>query len=83
MNYRIIYANDDGGIDIIIPASECGLTIEEIATKDVPAGKPYKIISVDDIPSDRTFRSAWEVDPSILTDGVGGESNEFPARNEA
>lgn len=60
MNQRIIYPNDDGGVSIIIPAPECGLTIEEIAAKDVPEGKPYKIIDVSDIPSDRTFRNAWE-----------------------
>ena len=57
---RIIYPNDDGGVSIVIPAPECGLTIEEIAAKDVPSGKPYKIVDVADIPSDRTFRSAWE-----------------------
>jgi hypothetical protein len=57
---RIIYPTDDGGVDIVIPADECGLTIEEIAVKDVPAGKPYKIIDVADIPTDRTFRNAWE-----------------------
>ena len=60
MNSRIIYPNDDGGVSIVIPAPECGLTIEEIAAKDVPAGKPYKIVDVADIPSDRTFRDAWE-----------------------
>ena len=60
MNQRIIYPIDDGGVAVIIPASECGLTIEEIAAKDVPAGKPYKIVDVSDIPSDRTFRNAWE-----------------------
>jgi len=59
MNQRIIYQTDDGGVAIIIPASECGLTIEQIAAKDVPAGKPYKIVDVSDIPSDRTFRGAW------------------------
>ena len=84
MNQRIIYTNDDGGVVILIPAQEClsQYSIEEIAAKDVPAGKPYKIVDVTDIPTDRTFRSAWEVDPSILTDGVGAESNEFPAREE-
>lgn len=56
---RIIYPTDDGGVAIIIPA-DCGLSIEEIAAKDVPEGKPYKIIDVADIPSDRTFRNAWE-----------------------
>lgn len=60
MNQRIIYPTDDGGVAVIIPASECGLTIDEIAIKDVPTGKPYKIVDVSDIPSDRTFRNAWE-----------------------
>jgi hypothetical protein len=60
MNQRIIYPIDNGGVAIIIPAPDCGLTIEEIAAKDVPAGKEYKIVNVEDIPSDRTFRNAWE-----------------------
>ena len=60
MNSRIIYPTDDGGVAIIVPAAECGLTIEEIAAKDVPAGKSYQIVDVADIPSDRTFRNAWE-----------------------
>ena len=77
MNQRIIYPTDDGGVAIIIPAAECGLTIEEIAAKDVPAGKPYKIVDVAYIPSDRSERNAWTVDEAGLTDGIGGESNEF------
>jgi len=60
MNQRIIYPTDEGGVAVIIPAPECGLTIEEIAAKDAPEGKPYKIVDVTDIPSDRTFRGAWE-----------------------
>lgn len=71
MNKRIIFQNDDGGISIIIPAPECGLTIEEIAAKDVPTGKPYKIVDVSEIPTDRTYRDAWTVDEEDLTDGVG------------
>ena len=59
MNQRIIYPTGDG-VAIIVPAAECGLSIEEIAAKDVPAGKPYKIVDVADIPTDRTFRNAWE-----------------------
>jgi len=59
MNSRIIYPADDGGVAVIIPAAECGLTIEQIAAKDVPAGKPYQIVDVADIPTDRTFRGAW------------------------
>jgi hypothetical protein len=58
---RIIYPNDDGGVSIIVPAPEAleTMTIEELAAKDVPAGKPFKIVDVSDIPSDRTFRNAW------------------------
>lgn len=57
---RIIYPTDDGGVAIITPVPDCGLTIEQIAAKDVPAGKPFKIVDVADIPTDRTFRNAWE-----------------------
>ena len=62
MNQRIIYPTDDGGVAILIPAPEYLVdhTIEELAAKDVPAGKPYKIVDVSDIPTDRTFRNAWE-----------------------
>lgn len=56
---RIIYATNEGGVAIIVPA-DCGLTVEQIAAKDVPAGAPYSIVDVADIPIDRTFRNAWE-----------------------
>jgi hypothetical protein len=56
---RIIYPTDDGGVAVIIPA-DCDLTIDEIAAKGVPEGKPFKIVDVADIPTDRTFRDAWE-----------------------
>ena len=47
---------------IIAPSPEAleTMTIDEIAAKDAPAGKPYKIVDVADIPEDRTFRNAWE-----------------------
>ena len=70
MDKRIIYKNTDGSIAIIIPAN-CGLTIEQIAKKDVPTGYKYKIVDVSEIPSDREFRNAWTIDDAELTDGVG------------
>jgi hypothetical protein len=73
MGQRIIYENDDGGVAIIIPAPDCGLTIEQIALKDVPFGKPFKIIDVTDLPADRSQRAAWVVDPADLTDGLGAD----------
>ena len=85
MNQRIIFPTDDGGVAVIVPSPNClqEHTIEEIAAKDVPAGKPYKIVDVADIPSDRTFRNAWTVNEADLTDGVGAESNEFPVKEQA
>ena len=59
-NKRILYQTEEGGVAVIIPTDDCGLTVEEIAAKDVPAGRPYKIVDVSEVPSDRTFRNAWE-----------------------
>ena len=70
MNKRIIYKTSDG-IAVIVPAPNSGLTTEEIARKDVPTGLPYKIVDVSEIPSDRTFRNAWDIAEAALTDGVG------------
>ena len=70
MEKRIIYQNDTGGVAVLIPA-DCGLTIEQIAAKDVPTGKAYKIVDVSDVPTDREWRNEWTVDEADLTDGVG------------
>lgn len=56
-DYRIIYPKEDGGVAIVIPAP--GVPQEQVLTA-VPAGIPYKIVGVEDIPTDRTFRNAWE-----------------------
>jgi hypothetical protein len=64
----IIYPNDTGGICILTPAPECGLSLQEIAAKDVPSGKPWKIVDAADIPADRTFRNAWTADFTEVTE---------------
>jgi hypothetical protein len=56
---RIVYKAEDGNVAIIIPC-DCGLTLEEIALKDVPTGKPFRIIDAVDIPEDRTQRHALD-----------------------
>lgn len=79
---RIIYKNQDNSIAIIVPSDEAltFATIEQIAEKDVPYNLPYWIVPTSDIPTDRTFRNAWEIDESFgEPDGFGGESNEFDA----
>ena len=79
MNQVIIYNQDNGVVAVIIPSPEAleQHGIQAIAKKDVPFGRPYKIVDAADIPSDRSQRDAWTVDEAELTDGIGGESNEF------
>jgi hypothetical protein len=67
---RIIYPQENGTLAIVIPNTACGLTVEQIAQKDVPANVPYKIVDTADILEDRTLREAWEADFSE-PDGSG------------
>ena len=80
MNQIVIYKQDSGVIAVIRPTAEALALygIEAIAQKDVPAGKPYKIIDASELPADRSQRNAWTCDDADLTDGVGAESNTFP-----
>ena len=71
MDKKIIYLRDEGNVALIVPAN-CGLTIEEIAQKDVPTGVKYKIIDDSELPSDGEFFEAWEYDfDKHGHDGVG------------
>ena len=70
MEKRIVYQNDDGGVSVIAPNYAAGYTVKD-AKAAIPPGKPYKIVDVADIPTDRSERMAWTVDPADLTDGVG------------
>lgn len=72
----VIYPNDDGGITVMHPTQESGLTAADCAHRFVPNEKPYKYITTDDLPTDengnydRSFREAWEADFSN-PDGYG------------
>lgn len=72
MSKVIIYQQDDGTLALRFPNFNCGLTLEQIAAKDVPKGKPYRIIDASDLPADFTFLSAWEADFSN-PDGQGAD----------
>ena len=74
---RIIYKTDEGGVAVIIPAPEAlnQHGIQAIAIKDVPAGKPFKIVDASELPD--APQEAWVIDDADLTDGIGGDSNEF------
>lgn len=73
MESRIVYQLDNQPVSILIPC-ECGMTIEQIGRKDVPAGAPFWIVDSADVPGDRSERDAWELDVDSMgePDGVGG-----------
>ena len=68
---RIIYKTPEETVSVMSASPEWKGTMEELAQKDVPTGLKYKIVEDSVIPSDRSFRKAWEVDEAELTDGVG------------
>ena len=73
MELRIVYQLDNQPVAILTPC-ECDLTLEQIGQKDVPDGVPFWIVGADTIPTDRTFRDAWELDVVSMGEpsGFGG-----------
>ena len=59
---KIIYKDPKSTVSVITPTSEWTGSMEELAQKNVPTGLKYKIVEDSVIPTDRTFRNAWEVD---------------------
>jgi len=59
----IVYKNDQGSVSVLTPV-DCGLTIEEIAQKDIPLldGNPREYLTIDDseLP-DRQYRDQWRI----------------------
>ena len=57
---RILYTQDNGQtVAVIVPAPN--FTADD-CLKDVPNDAKYLVVTTEDVPSDRTFRNAWEVD---------------------
>jgi len=67
---------DGVGCYLVLPNPTCGLTIEEIARKDVPEGQPFLILTYNDFPWTDGFKllpgtaPSWRVDFSN-PDGIG------------
>jgi hypothetical protein len=68
---RIVYTREDGGLAVVYPVDTVGTDVDSLAQDVVPTGLKYKIVEDSEIPDDRTFRNAWEIAESELTDGVG------------
>jgi hypothetical protein len=65
----IVYQKEGLSVALLYPALGCGLSLNEIARKDVPAGKPYLLVDTSELP-DYTFFDAFEADFSS-PDGYG------------
>lgn len=75
MDKRIIYPSEQGGVCLVTPFLECGIALNEIARKDVPAGVPYLILDAAAIPDNHEFFAAWEADFSSPDGyGIGAEA---------
>lgn len=55
----VIVKQDDGSVGILYPVHDCGLSLEQIITKDIPAGTPHQIVNGTEVPSDHTYFNAW------------------------
>jgi len=58
----ITYPQSNGRVTVVIPA-DFSLSLEEIASKDVPEGVPYKIVETLDI--DDVYFDAYEFHPEL------------------
>ena len=71
MTQRIIYQTDEGGVAVVTPTydwlSQEGNTVEKLAEMRVPTGKAFAIVTTADVPSDRTFRNAWELSNGAIS----------------
>lgn len=58
------------GVAVVVPSPDCGLTVHQIAEKDVPAGAPYRVVDASTLPSDLSTLTADFSNP----DGFGGNT---------
>jgi hypothetical protein len=62
MNQIIIFPNSEtAGICVLHPVPDSGLTMQEIAEKDVPSGVNFAVVDASELPADKYFRNAWRL----------------------
>ena len=62
---KILFPNSKGTVSVICPTG--ATPVEDLCHKCIPAGTPYLIVEDDVVPTDRSFRNAWEADFSNPT----------------
>lgn len=95
MGKRVVFQIEGQPVAVLIPVvpqmerksdgtigpADKQLSVLHIGQKDVPAGAPFWIVDAADVPADRTFRDAWELDEAAMgvPDGYGGTYQEGAA----
>jgi LEA14-like dessication related protein len=52
-------------LKVLIPIENENQTLKQIIEADVPGGIEYRIIDREDLPEDRTFRDAWDINLEV------------------
>lgn len=66
---RIVHPTSDGGVAVTFPNE--GIPIEQVVFRVVPPGSPYILVEDHAVPTDKTFRAAWDADFSNPPGGKG------------
>lgn len=76
----ILVKTQGNGLRLLRPTSNVLklYTIEQVAQKDVEEGLPFWIVEDTELPTDKTFRDAWEISETMREpDGYGSPFNTF------
>jgi len=69
MQKVVVYTNKDGSVSIMTPADPGAKALQAVIGRDLPADVDYRVTSVENIPTSRTFRAAWtDTDPTETVD---------------
>lgn len=64
----IIYKQDDGSVAVMSPSNTCGMTMQQIADKDVPEKCEWRVVKTTELPSNNEYFDAWRYDTDITID---------------
>ena len=64
---KIITKNNNGTVSVTFASPNWEGTMEELAKKVVPTGLTYKVVEDSVIPTDKTFRNAWEYSDGTIS----------------
>ena len=65
---KIIYETPEGGVAVVSPTS--GIPVANLVSEVVPYGAAWDMVEDSVIPTDRTFRNAWEKSGSTIVEDL-------------